>query len=280
MKILARLIILIIVLLLVVITGMGMMINTLARLGIQAGATHALGVESTVEKVNLNLFAGKLRIDGLTIANPEGFETEHLMHSGRFELEMKPMSVLTDTIEISRFDLDGLDVNIEQRLGGSNVSKISDNLSRFESDKGKDEDAAKEDEGKNVKVDRITIRNVTAHFHMLPELHPVGPITVNVPIIELTDVTSDNAGGVAVPELVRRLLPAILAAILEKAEGVIQGDLAGQLRGNVGRMTDVLGDQAGGLVDQTRDAGGKVSEAVEAIGDLLEGITGGKDEEE
>ncbi len=272
MKKLQRTIIALIALVLVAVIAAGSMINLLAKLGVQAGASHALGVDSTVESLNIRLLSGQLRMEGLNIANPEGFKTDHLIHTGKFELEMVPLSIFTDTIEISKFELDGLDLIVEQQIGGSNISVISDNLSRFASDSQSDPAKEDKEKGKKVKVDKITIRNVRAHFYLLPGLEALGPLTVEVPEIELTEVTSDNATGVAVAELIRRIIPAILVAVSQKAEGIIPGDLVGDLRKQVGRMTDVLGEQAGKLTGQVREKASKILEgADDAIG-KVEGL--------
>ncbi len=281
MKISQRTIIALTALVLVVVIAIGSMINLLVKLGVQAGTSHALGVDSTVESVNIRLAAGQLWIDGLKIANPEGFKTDHLMHTGKFELKMVPLSIFSDTIEINKFELDGLDLIIEQQIGGSNISKISDNLSRFASDSESDPATEDKEKGKKVKVDKITIRNVTAHFYLLPGLEAVGPLTVEVPVIELTEVTSDNATGVAIVELIRRIIPAILVAVSQKAEGIIPGDLADDLRNQVGRMTDVLGEQAGKLADQASDKATKILEgaddAIEKVDGILKSITDPED---
>ena len=268
MKAPQRTIIALIALALIAVVAMGSMINLLAKLGIQAGASHALGVDSTIASVNISILTGKLRIEGLNIANPQGFKTDHLMHSGKFELKMAPMSIFSDTVEINKFELDGLDLIIEQQLSGSNISVISDNLSRFESDSQSDPAAQDKEAGKKVKIETITIRNVKAHFYLLPGLEAVGPLTVEVPVIELTEVTSDNAKGVVVAELIRRVIPAILAAVAKKAEGIIPGDLVNDLSNQVSRMTDVLGEKAGKLTGQAKEI---FKDADKAI-DKVEGI--------
>ena len=255
-----------VLLVLVVVVASGSIINHLAKLGVQAGATHALGVESTVESINIRLLGGQLRMDGLNIANPEGFKGDHLMYMGKFELEIAPLSIFTDTIEVNKFELDGLDLIVEQQIGGSNISVITDNLRRFASDTESDPAAEDKEKGKKVSVDTITIRNVTAHFHLLPGLQAVGPLTVNVPVIELTDVTSDNASGVAVAELVRRIIRAIIAAVLEKAEGVIPGDLTNDLSNQINRMTDVMGEKATKILEGADGA-------IDKVGGFLKGIT-------
>ena len=85
-------------------------------------------------------------------------------------------------------------------------------------DKEKDKPAS-EGPSKQVTVKRILIKNVVAHFHLL-----VGPVLkVEVPTIELKDVSSDGAAGAAA-QLTSEIFEAVLAAILKNAKGIVPTD--------------------------------------------------------
>ena len=275
-KWLLRIVVALVVLLIVVVVVGLFVIDGLAKAGLEKGATYALGVETRAEDLSLSLLGGSLRIDGLRVANPPGFTDEELLRSGRFELALRPASVFTDTIELEKFELDGLTLAIEQKASGSNVSKIMDNLKKFDTDKGKEADKP-ESEGKKVKVDRIVIRDIVAKFRLVPGLSAAGPLTVKVPEIVLTDVSSEDGRGVVVAELVRRILPAVLKAVFEQGRGVIPGDfldgLDTQLTGlaeGTARTAEQALDRAKGELDKV--IGG---EGAKAVGDALKGIIGG-----
>ncbi len=214
------------VLLLVILLGIGWaFVDTLAKKGIEKGATYALGVDTTVSDVDLSLLHGSLELEGLNIANPPNFTTSHLMNMGKLETSLVTSSLMGDTVEVTKFEIDSLDVNIEKEAGlnmQTNVSKIMDNLQKLSSGEAKkDEEGAG---GKKVKIDRVLITNVVAHFSLgsgLPDAK------VEIPEILLTDVTSDNAGGMVISELAPRLITAILQAVLEQAEGKVSPLAAG-----------------------------------------------------
>jgi hypothetical protein len=274
----------VLVLLLIVVGIVGYIwIDSIAKAAIEKGGTYALGVETTVSDVSLSPVGGTMKIDGLAVANPEGFKDPHLMTSGRFDLAVVTGSLLKDTIQVSKFELDGLNLNIEQTLQKNNVSAILNSLKKFESaekPKKKDEGA-----GKKVKVDVITIRNVQASFRL-----PVGsPLTVKVPEIQLKDVTGDNAEGVVVGELIARVLPAVLAAVLEKSKGVVPDGLLNTLNGDLGGLAAAAGGQLQQLVGNARgdirkavgDAVGKAAGDAtknigKTVGGALDGLLGGK----
>jgi hypothetical protein len=260
-------------------------IDHLAKAGIEQGATYALGVNTTVDSVRLGLVSGRAEINDLTIGNPEGFKTPHLMKAARIELGVRPGSLLGDTLQVDRFEIDGLDLNIEQKVGSSNLSALLDNIQRAGGEPSKEPKPA---QGRKVQVDRIKVTNVVAHVQVLPIGGSATTLDVKVPEILLEGVTSDNAAGVAVPELVKRLTPAILAAVVDKAKGAIPDADLKRLSGSIASMTQALGDGAGKLVHQV---GGNVADALQGlgagaqkvgesatkgIGDALKGIFGDK----
>ena len=206
-KFLVRLVLAVIVI--VVVAGVVgyIYLDVIAKKAVETGGKYAMGVDTTVNKVSLHPFAGQLQMQGLKVANPQGFNGAHLMQTGTFELELVPGSLMDKTIVLKKFELDGLDMYIDQKMPQSNISVIMDNLKKLGGgEKPKEE---KPSEGKKIKVDLITIRNVVAHVKVL-----VGrELTIKIPEIQLKNVTGDNAAGVALPVLVARILPAILAAV-------------------------------------------------------------------
>lgn len=264
------------------------MVDSIAKTGIERGATYALGVDTRVDSVRLSLLKGELGMTGLVVSNPEGFKTPHLLKTGQLDLALRPGSVLEETVEINRFELDGVDLHLEQKPGTTNVSVILENIARLSGDKTEEETKG----GKKVKVDRVVIRNVVAHIQVLPIGGEAATLTVKVPEIVLEDVTSDNADGVAMSELVRRLVPAILAAVVDKGKGIVPDADLGRLSGDVAAASKALGDGAGRLVNQVggqaakaleglgttaKDAGDKIKKG---IGGALEGLLKGKKGEE
>lgn len=277
-KLLVRLVLAVVVL--VVVAGVVgyLWLDTIAKEAVQRGGTYAMGVDTTVNKVSLRPFAGQLQMQGLNVANPKGFNGAHLMQTGIFELELVPGSLMDKTIVLKKFELNGLDMYIDQQMPRSNISVIMDNLKKLGDEKPKDQ---KPSEGKNYRVDLITIRNVVAHVKVL-----AGPeLTIKIPEIQLKNVTGDNAAGVALPVLVARILPAILAAVLEQGKGVLPPDLAAALRGDVSAVTAQLGGQAQQMVKGVQGEIGKTIGGVLGKdanqpktpgGGLLDGILGGK----
>ena len=287
-KVLRILLVLVVLLVVAVVVGL-FYIDSIAKTAIEEGGTYAMGVKTTLDSISIKLFQGQLKMDGLKIANPEGFEkSDHLMSSGLFDVGLTPSSVLEDTVILPKFILDGLDVNIESKSGGSNISVILANLEKLgggEEEKPKEE----EGEGKKVKIEVFLIKNVTAHFYM-----PLGsvPLTVKVPEIDLSEFMSDNPNGVVMPELMRRIIPIILASIAENAKGIVPADFLKDMDGQIGAVAKAIGGNMENVVKGVQEASAKaMKDAADAlqkgVGDslkkgtedakgALDGLLGGK----
>ena len=239
----------------------GLMIDSIAKAGVEKGGTYALGVATTVEDLDLGLLSGTLTMDGLRIANPEGYKTAHLMKSGRFDVEVKPGSVLTDTIAIPMFELNGLDLNIEQKLGKSNVGEVMDNLKRLSGDDKTDKGG-----GKELNIDSVVIRNVTATIQVLPIGGKASTVTVKVPLIEMKNLTPEDRNGIVLGELLQKLFPAIIGGVLDKGKGILPAGLQADLGKNVEGLKKLLSNDA---AKKLKEAGGKV---IEGVGKEVEGV--------
>jgi len=264
-----------------------LMVDSIAKTAVERAGSQALGVDTRVDSVSLHLFRGEAIVSGIVISNPKGCETPHLMKTGSLEAAVDIGSLFTDTVVIRKFEIDGLDMNIEQpKLGATNVTTLLDNI---KASGGSQPEEKKEASGKKFKVDHISVRNVVAHIQVLPIGGKATLFDVKVPEIQMDNVTSDNAAGVAMPELMRRLIPAILMAVVDNAKGIIPDADLNKLSGDITATTQALGQGAANLVNQ---AGGqaaakaleglgagakKVGEAVpKGIGGTLENILGGK----
>jgi len=280
----------VVVVLVVALLVVWLMIDSIAKTAVERAGSQALGVDTRVDSVSLHLFRGEAIVSGIAISNPKGCETPHLMKTGSLEAAVDIGSLFTDTVVIRKFEIDGLDMNIEQpKLGATNVTTL---LGNIKASGGSPPEGKKEASGKKFKVDRIVVRNVVAHFQFLPVGGKASMLDVKVPEIQMDNVTSDNAAGVAMPELMRRLIPAILMAVVDKAKGIIPDADLNKLSGDITATTQALGQGAANLVNQT---GGQAAKALEdlgagakqtgeavqkGLGGTLENVFGGKKTEE
>ena len=258
-------ILLVIVVAVVVLLGIGLvLLDSLARPATEKGVGYATGVPVTVRAMDVSLLLGRVEMKDMTLANPEGYTAgDFLLRTGLFELGVDVGSLLGDTIRVRDFKLDGIELNIEQKLRGSNISVIAGNLKRLQGPQPEQPPS----EGKKLHVGRVVIRNVVARFYLPAELRQE-PLVVQVPRIELEDVSSDQPAGVAIGELTRRLLTAVLAAVAQKGQGIVPPDMLAGLDQNVNELVASAGAKAAEMVRQAKDealrqAGRQATQAVQ-----------------
>jgi len=275
MRKLIRLVVLLVVLLLVAGGVFWYYVDRIAKTGVERGATYALGVPTTLASADVGLLVGTVRLNDLTVTNPEGYETPHLLAVDRFDLGVATNTLMQETIQVNRFELDGVDLYVEQKLGTSNMARVLENIKARTGGGGEAPEEEKPG-GKKIQVDRIVVRNITAHVQILPIGGKATTVDVEVPEIVLEDVTSDEGKGLAVAELTQRLLPAILSAVIKKGRGTIPDMDLDRLAANVNETTQALGEKARDLVEQTRkDVGGMLEKVLKGGKDSGEGEEGG-----
>ena len=248
-KIISRLILSLIILVIFVVVVVWLLIDPIAKSAVQSGASAALGVKTSLKTISVRPLRGTVVMNGLTIANPEGFSSVNLMDAGRFEVEVATASLLSDTVEIRRLELDGLEVHIEQKLPFSNVAKIMKNIKSSSAEKDKDKS-----DGTKVEVERVLIKNVVAYFHLPSVMGKANIVKVPVPLIELKNVSSDKSGSAA-GQLIAQLFPAILSSIIKNGQGLVP--------------TKFLNDLDSQVLDLAGALGGDTSELIKSIGDSL-----------
>ncbi len=280
-------IILVLLVILILFLGIGWaMLGTIVRHRVERDVTKALGVETTVDAASLNPLKGCLRLNGLTITNPEGFRAAYFTRVDNLTLHIKPLSVFTGTIRLPELELDGVEVNIEQKISGGNTSKILANLKEFK------RQLQREKPGKGVELDRVVIKNIVAHFRLPTALGMIGTQTIKIDQIELTDISSDDVRGMMIAEITSQIFPAVLATVFNKAKGIIPDDalkemtleLAGFVKdlgvGGVGIIKQVGGEIGGFLSKGAEKTVGKLGKTiVKGVGSGVKKLFGGNKKE-
>ncbi len=267
-KLLAVLIGLVLLVVIVVLIAWAM-IDGIAKEGIQRGAAYALDVPTTVDKASVSLLNGQVGIRQLVVANPKDFDTPHLMKLDHFDVQVRPGSLLSDTVDVHHFELVGLDMNIQQKGATSNVQALLDNMNRklggaspapspgpsappASPSPSASPTAEKPKEAKKLKIDTITIKGIVAHVQVNPLGGPGPSVDVKAPDLVLTGVTRNDPDGITVEELSKRLLLATVTAVVNSGGGIIPADLVKGIQGGLDGLKGNLAAGAGALVEQTQ----------------------------
>ena len=189
-----------------------LMLDRIVQTSIENGASSALGVEAHIDRLKLDLFDGHLQIDGMTIDNPKGFNSPFLAKANQFDLKLKPSSLMSSTIELQKFELKNIEINLEQNFINNNIVAIKNNLAQTEVDRKDRGDRGE----KKLKADHVSIGSISANVYLAPLGGVVKPQVFQISGIELNGITDQNSEGIVMGELVSKIISAIFAATVKQ----------------------------------------------------------------
>jgi hypothetical protein len=295
----------ILVLVIVVIIGVPILaavyIDSIARSAVEQGGTYALGVDTTLESMDVGMLSGSVDLARLSVGNPQGFSTPHFLRldDGRFAVSLG--TLMDDKVVAPELVLSGVNMNLERKGGKANYSVIIDNLKRFESDEKPDAEtptgAESPKEGKKFVIEKVAINDVRVQVDLLPLGGELTRVPLRIERVELENVGSGSDGGIMLAQLTALLTEAILSAVVEKGGDLIPAEISGELAKGlegleglkdatvkvIGQVTTELAEQVGDVTEQVTDQVGKVvdesgkkaAEGLEEAGKKLEEGLGG-----
>jgi hypothetical protein len=274
--------------LVIAVVGALLYIDRLLVAGVERGGTHALGVETELRSVRLGLVSGKLGLSGLTVANPEGFETPHFLSLDHGNASVRLRSLTEDTVVIPLVTLRGLELSLERAKGRTNYGVILGNLKKLEKEPSggrrppAEEDQAT-DESKGFVIQELVLEDVTARARLVPGGGKAREYEVKVPEVKLRDIGSDSETGLSLAQLANVLTKAVLKAVTERGGGLSPA-LAQEIRGQLAQLRGVRIDTAGVASEAKRALGEEVEkrlggEAAKKGAELLKGLGFGGGEE-
>lgn len=260
-----------------------LMIDSIAKSGIERGSTYAMGVPTTLDTADVKIMAGEFDMSGLTVSNPEGFSTPHFLALRDGGVSVQLQSLMGEVVQLPTLTLDGISVNLQRADGKTNYNTILENLKRFEDgDPPVDQPEAKG--GKQFVIDRVLITDVTVNIDLAPiegGLSELTKMEVKVPRIELTDLGKGDTQPMEIAQVVATIVKAILLAVAENA-GQLPGDLGAQLQQGLSQLAslDSLGvelEAAAGKVIE--DVQGEIDDTIDDVRDQIDdGIRDGLDD--
>lgn len=246
-------------------------INDLVKLGVEKGGTVALGTKTTLNSADIGVFSGKAALNGLAVANPQGFKAPEFMNLGRGAVEVSLGSLRQDVVEIPRFELDTIRVALERKDGKTNYKVILDNLAKLPS--GSSPKGGSDTPGKKFIVKDLTINDVKVTVDLLDGALPVGALVVPIDQIHLTDIGSAS-NGLPMADIAGVIVRAILATASANGQGIIPADILGDLQGQLSALGDL--SQLGVKLDAK--VGEELKKATDkAKEELQKGLDGVKD---
>lgn len=237
--------------LVLLVLGFALTIDALARSVLETSLSRTVGTDATVESLDLKVLSGQVTLEGVALANPEGFEGPRFLSLRSGRLGAGLANVFRDTVEVRELTLEGFELDLEQRGSRSNVGPILASVEEARGDRGETDEIA-------YRIEELVIRDVTARVRIAGGPAGDAAATVEIPEIRMQNVGSGGSGAVTLSELTGLTLQAVLGAVARQS-GNLPGQLGGLLRGQLQRLPGGVdlqlpgGGETGGLREEAED---------------------------
>lgn len=276
-KLLETIILVVIILVALLLLGFELFGEHIIKTGIEAAGTKALKVGVTIDDLDLSIYKGQVRMRGLAVDNPAGYEQKYLLKLGTGEVKTRMTSLMSDTVQIESILLDEISLSIEQKGLSNNLQDILKSLPKAEPGEPKEE--AEKKPGKNLVVKNLKITNTTVKVKLLPvQILPDGTDTVTLKLdpIEMKNLGSEDKMTTA--KLASKVMVAIAQGVAKQGAGILPEDLLGSMQetlGNLGDLTDTFRKEGQKLLESGgKEAQEMLEKGQESGKGLIEGVKG------
>jgi hypothetical protein len=272
--ILKKLLLALVILIIVGVVSAVLLIDSIARVGIEAAGTYALGTKTTVREASIGLVSGKTAIRGLDVDNPAGYSPTKFVALQEIAVDAGLSSFTGDKIVIDRVAITGLVIEIEKdSTGALNVQKFADHLKKATGagaggEKPTEPKPAPTGESKEAIIRELRLEKMQVNLRNIAG-GKTGVVEIKLPDLVVRDLSSKGGVDVLASELsgvvIGSAIKGVLAANIEGLGSEALSGLQGAVEGIGGAITGPLRD----AVDQG------VGEAATALKSVGEGVTKG-----
>lgn len=200
-----------IVLIIIVIVYVYSSLDSLIKGAVEKVGSKVTQVEVQLDEVEVSITSGSGTLRGLTVGNPEAFETANAFRLGEISLKIDVGTITKDTVVIKEILILAPQVTYELGTGGSNIDVIRRNVAAFMATQrtgSKDESKPKngDDEGRKLIIENLYVRDgkVRVSANMLKGK----TLSASIPNIHLTDI-GKKKGGATPGEVIDKVIGAI-----------------------------------------------------------------------
>jgi len=182
-------------------------LDRILKTTVEKQSSASLKLSTTLNSARLSLFGGKLNLNRLRIASPQGFSAPHMLELGDTDLAVSYGQLRKDPIHVQSLTLNQPRLVIEQSNGALNFKKAMDRMP-----------ASDNSAEKPVKlvIDELNIQQAQVVIH--PGLPGVREEIV-VPVRSISMKNIGNAGGAqngaAIKDVVMQVISALAGAAAE-----------------------------------------------------------------
>lgn len=275
-----RIVLWVVIVLVVLLAAAVLVRDMIIETAIRKVGSQATGTTVEVGSFSSSLLRGRVELAGLRVANPPGYRNPDAIVFDRIVVQVRPGSLLSDVIEVDEIRVDGMRVDFEATLSGSNLTDIQKNIETFaggsapeqpEEAKPEAEPTAGEGDaaGKQVLIHQLVVadNSLTLSSAMLQSTLPL-----LLPDIRMSEVGGGQPLGETMNQMMITLMQAISQAV---AQAGINAENIQALGDSLSRAgSDVLEAGAEALKQGSgavRDAGENVRKAFDDGAEAVKG---------
>ena len=224
------LLVLIAVIVIVVVFGLSKL-NSIVELAIESTGTKTLQTAVDVDSVDLKLTEGRGEIQGLYVANPEGYSNNNIVSLNRVGLHLDIESLTGDVKVIKQVYVDGIHLRAEQKnITDTNIEVLINNLKNQVGSRNSAVSSSTKNTTENtteVEQDiRLMIESLrVGESEIILETEQYGLKTIKLPAYTQTNI-GDKAIGLSPDALSQK----IMASLLSRAKDRVKEELRGAVK--------------------------------------------------
>ncbi len=206
--------------------GVALMVglDSAIRAGTREGIKFATQTETKLDKASLGLLSGNLKLSGLDIKNPQGFEAgSSFVKLGKSEVQVQPMSLVSDQIEVDVASIDGLEFSYVQPAEGKvNYEVIMASINRLlPAEDGSAPKEKPQGKQKAIHVGEIFFTGAKIHASVAQVAGitvPGAPVKVTVPLPDFKMENLQVTDGM--PELTAKIIQELVVQVVKQAPAI------------------------------------------------------------
>lgn len=157
-----------IILLGLVLTTVYVLLNQGIEYAVERSISKITQTETTLESAKLSIFKSQLTLRDLKIANPNGFQSNHLFALNEIELRVNLRSLFGDEILVEEAIIKKPEINYEGTLTGSNVKQLIEDIKTSDSSgsasRSDPEDETDTEREKQLVIKKLVIEDGEIHL--------------------------------------------------------------------------------------------------------------------
>ncbi|GAA5216241.1 hypothetical protein ACFSJ3_09535 [Corallincola platygyrae] len=217
-------------------------LDSIVKSLVEKVGTKVTHVEVTLDSVSIKLLDGRGELKGLTLANPDGFDSDYLFDLSDIVLDIDPGSLAGPVYVINEIKVDGAKLIAEQKGTTTNLQTLLNGMKK-EGDQGAQPEADPEAESSEAPDVKLAVEKLTLSNNAITLItEQWGEKKLTMPTIDMSNLGNKDNGLTPeqlTSEIVSRVTRAVEKRVTqelkkmaeEKVKEKAKGELLKQLGG-------------------------------------------------